>query len=270
MKANEVNITKIVLKHEGGYTNEAADPGGPTKYGITIWDARKYWRPKATADDVKAMPLDVAIDIYDKHYWDPLRCDDLPSGVDYVVYDYGINSGIARPPLVLQRMFGLTETKMMGEITLDRVRKTDPHKVIDAICDERMHFLQGLKNWPTYKNGWTTRVSDVRRISHSLVGKTDAITPEATITKVETPKGTHVDPNLPKKIGTTGVASSGITGVGSHLLASDAFFTALVAGTVAVVVVGVGIFVYYRQKKNQSGVILPATAAIRSITGITN
>jgi lysozyme family protein len=50
----------------------------------------------ATAADVEAMPLAVAQQIYDRHYWDPQRCDDLPAGLDYSMFDYGVNSGIGR------------------------------------------------------------------------------------------------------------------------------------------------------------------------------
>ena len=47
-------ITRL-LKHEGGYTNHPADPGGPTNFGITIYDYRKYVKPGATAEDVRNM-----------------------------------------------------------------------------------------------------------------------------------------------------------------------------------------------------------------------
>ena len=85
-----------LLLHEGGYTNHPSDPGGPTNFGITIYDYRKYVKPGATAADVKAMTLDEARSIYRAKYWDAQRCNELPAGVDYAVFDYGVNSGIGR------------------------------------------------------------------------------------------------------------------------------------------------------------------------------
>ncbi len=85
-----------LLLHEGGYTNHPADPGGPTNFGITIYDYRKYVNPNATAADVKVMSIDEAKRIYRAKYWDAQRCDELPAGVDYAVFDYGVNSGIGR------------------------------------------------------------------------------------------------------------------------------------------------------------------------------
>jgi lysozyme family protein len=52
-----------VLVHEGGYSNHPSDPGGPTNWGITIHDARAYWKKEATAADVRSMPVHVARDI---------------------------------------------------------------------------------------------------------------------------------------------------------------------------------------------------------------
>ena len=85
-----------VFLHEGGYTNDPRDPGGPTNWGITIYDARRYWKSNATAADVKAMPKSVAEAIYWPHYAVPLCYDDLPAGPDYAALDYGINSGVSR------------------------------------------------------------------------------------------------------------------------------------------------------------------------------
>src|SRR6185369_7462378 len=76
-----------VFADEGGYTNDPVDPGGATNWGITIYDARMYWKRDATPNDVRNMPKAVAAEIYRKHYANPMRYDDLPAGVDYGVLD---------------------------------------------------------------------------------------------------------------------------------------------------------------------------------------
>ncbi|MDO9414013.1 MAG: glycosyl hydrolase 108 family protein [Pseudolabrys sp.] len=98
-----------LLQHEGGYTNHPSDPGGPTNFGITIHDYRKYVKAGGTAADVKAMSLGEANRIYRTKYWDAQRCDDLPAGVDYAVFDYGVNSGIGRSGKVLRRCLKLPD-----------------------------------------------------------------------------------------------------------------------------------------------------------------
>jgi hypothetical protein len=105
--ANYDQALARLLVHEGGYTNHPADPGGPTNFGITIFDYRKYVKPDATAADVKAMKLDEAKAIYRAKYWGLQRCDDMPAGVDDSVFDYGVNSGVGRSGKVLRRVLGL-------------------------------------------------------------------------------------------------------------------------------------------------------------------
>ena len=119
-----------VLVHEGGYSNHPSDPGGPTNWGITIHDARAYWKKEATAADVRNMPVDVAKDIYRSKYWDAMCCDNLPVGVDYAVFDYGVNSGIARAARVLQRLVG---TSVDGEVGPDTIAATARAKPADLI-----------------------------------------------------------------------------------------------------------------------------------------
>jgi lysozyme family protein len=123
MQATYGKAISQVLRDEGGYSNDVGDSGGPTNFGITIHDARQYWKADATAEDVRHMPLEVAQDIYSKHYAAPLGYDNLPAGVDYAVLDYGINSGISRAARVLQHIVGVTVDGSIGPVTLAAAMK---------------------------------------------------------------------------------------------------------------------------------------------------
>lgn len=153
MKETYKEAIAKVFKDEGGYTHDAADPGGPTNWGITIKDARMYWKEGATAEDVRAMPKSVAEDIYSKRYATPLKYNDLPAGVDYVMLDYGINSGISRARKVYSNV----------------VQETlDPKQIINKIYDERENFLRNLKTFPTFGKGWIRRTTEGRKLALSL------------------------------------------------------------------------------------------------------
>jgi lysozyme family protein len=160
-----------VLKHEGGYSNDPGDPGGPTKYGITIFDARAYWRRDATAADVRAMPLDVAKRIYQYKYWNAMRCSELPAGVDYAVFDYGVNSGIGRAARVLQRLLGVRVDGVIGKDTISAAERVDAAGLIKRICEERLRFLQGLRTWSIFGRGWGRRVREVRAAALAMTDK---------------------------------------------------------------------------------------------------
>jgi lysozyme family protein len=157
-----------LLPHEGGYSNHPSDPGGPTNYGITIHDYRRYVKPGADASDVRVMRIEEAGAIYRAKYWDALRCDDLPSGIDYCVFDYGVNSGVGRSAKVLQRVVGVAADGRVGPLTLAAVSARDPASLINAICDERLAFLRRLTTWPVFGRGWSRRVAEVRAASLAM------------------------------------------------------------------------------------------------------
>lgn len=149
MKQNYDFILKEVLKSEGGYSNDPSDPGGPTNFGITIHDYRAYINASGTADDVRNMSLEQAETIYKSKYWNKVNGDELPSGVDYCVFDYAVNSGVSRA----------------NRIYHTYANASNP---IDAICNERLRFLKGLRTWRLFGRGWSTRVDHVRVLSHRL------------------------------------------------------------------------------------------------------
>lgn len=152
-----------LLAHEGGYTNHPDDPGGPTNFGITIADYRRYVKANARAADVKAMTVDEAKAIYRAKYWDAQRCDELPAGVDYAVFDYGVNSGIGRSGKVLRRQLSLPDTThKISDDVIAAARRADAKVLVAAICDERLRFLKALKTWPVFGKGWGRRVAEVK------------------------------------------------------------------------------------------------------------
>ena len=158
-----------LLLHEGGYTNHPSDPGGPTNFGITIYDYRKYVKPGATAADVKAMTLDEARSIYRAKYWDAQRCDELPAGVDYGVFDYGVNSGIGRSGKVLRRCLKFPDnTSVVNDAVIAAANTANAKVLVAAICDERLRFLQNLKTWDVFGKGWGRRVAEVREVAIAM------------------------------------------------------------------------------------------------------
>jgi lysozyme family protein len=105
-----------------------------------------YWKPNATAEDVKAMPKSVAIDIYRQKYWAKMGCDDRPAGVDFVDFDLGVNSGVGRTA---------SFRKALDPQNLSPVAYVKAHSA------KRMSFLQSLRTWSVFGKGWGKRVADV-------------------------------------------------------------------------------------------------------------
>lgn len=167
-----------VLVHEGGYSNHPADPGGATMKGVIqrVYDAYRD-RKGLKRRSVKNITTAELEEIYRKQYWDACRCDDLPDGVDYVVFDGAVNSGPAQSIKWLQRALGVNADGVIGAITLQRVNSVqDKDALIDRVCDRRLAFLKALKTWPTFGKGWSSRVSGVRSVGKAWAdpGKKEA------------------------------------------------------------------------------------------------
>ena len=200
-----------LLLHEGGYCNHPKDPGGPTNFGITIADYRKYIKPGASADDVRAMRLEEAKAIYRSKYWRALRCDELPAGVDDSIFDYGVNSGVGRAGKVLRRVMGLPDDNCaVTDDVIAEVTRRDPRTVIAAINAERLAFLRGLRSWPVFGTGWERRVGDVRDFSLHIAGQAPT-GPEPLFTVAPIGKGAIPQPRLMKAAITQGVPAAAAT-----------------------------------------------------------
>ncbi|PWK65887.1 glycoside hydrolase family 108 protein [Aminobacter sp. AP02] len=153
---------KLMFGHEGGYSNHPSDPGGPTKYGVTLKTLRAHRRnPKLTAEDVKALTLAEAEDVYHKSYWTQSGGDLLPAGLDYSSFDYGVNSGPATAIKRLQKVLGIGQDGIVGGQTLAAIDAYPGGlaELIVAYAEERMRYLRGLGTWGKFGRGWTIRVT---------------------------------------------------------------------------------------------------------------
>lgn len=175
MLSNAAYAIDLVLEDEGGYVNNPNDNGGPTNKGVTLANFRRFIKPKGTIDDLKRLTLEQARDVYKQQYWNAVRADELPRGVDYCVFDFAVNSGPARAKEYLQRalaQMGLYKgaiDKKIGPATLAAANAADPKVLINTICDMRMNFLKRLADWTHFERGWSNRVLGVRRDSLHMV-----------------------------------------------------------------------------------------------------
>jgi lysozyme family protein len=252
--ANFAEALSRVLAHEGGYTNHPSDPGGPTNWGITIYDARRYWKRGARAADVKVMPREVAVAIYKTKYWDALRGDDLPSGVDYAVFDYGVNSGVGRAAKVLRRALAMPDR---GGVVTDEVvaaaRRTESKSLIQAICGERLAFLRSLKTWDVFGAGWGRRVVNVRAAALAMAASSQPC--EISIGENAADRGKAVVADHSSARAAT-IGGTLAAGAASAVAASDRVTAAVaIVATVLAVVAIVLLWRWWRRRREEAAVI---------------
>lgn len=143
---------KHLLGNEGGYSNNPADPGGETMYGVTLRVARAY----SYTGPMKDLPWQTAIDIYTKNYWAPIKADQLPDALRFHVFDAAVNSGPGQAVKWLQQAAGITQDGLIGPQTISAALQVTPAQY-SAI---RLRFMTGLTTWAAFGKGWARRIAD--------------------------------------------------------------------------------------------------------------
>jgi len=170
----------FTLREEGGYVDNPADPGGATNMGITLATLRQYTDdPQLGATQVRDMTERTARAIYQALYWNPLRADALPRGVDLSVFDMGVNAGTWRSARILQHALGFTGLEVDGCIgpeTLDAAAKFDPLTLVDALAERQAAFYRGLAEFSIFGEGWLNRCRARKEAALAIIKREAATT----------------------------------------------------------------------------------------------
>jgi lysozyme family protein len=113
-------------------------------------------------------PTDVG-PLYKRKYWDKVQGDNLPTGVDYVVFDAAINSGPGRAAKWLQACVGVEPDGGIGPKTLAAVQAFDAKQLVEDYSKRRLSFLMGLPTWGTFGRGWSRRVTEVETVGTKMI-----------------------------------------------------------------------------------------------------
>ena len=176
MDVNFDTCLAFTLKEEGGYSDNPADPGGATNMGITLTTYRQWSdNPNLGPVQVQDMTERTARAIYRSLYWNPLRADALPVGVDLSVFDMGVNAGIWGSARLLQRAIGFTGDEVDGCIgpeTLAAVTKCDPRTLINDLAHRQTAYYESMSDFPTFGRGWLNRVRARRSAALAMIKDT--------------------------------------------------------------------------------------------------
>lgn len=147
----------LLLGHEGDFSDHPLDPGGKTRFGITEAVAREA----GYTGNMRELPVELAKRIYLERYWRPIRADDLPPGIRYVMFDAAVNSGPAQATLWLQRSLAVQADGIIGPKTLAAAYAHPAETLRLGILAQRLRFMTGLANWPAFSRGWARRIADL-------------------------------------------------------------------------------------------------------------
>jgi len=169
MKDNFDECLKMLLHHEGGYVNHPSDPGGETNLGVT----KKVYQEWGGTKDMKDLTVEDVSPIYKKNYWDRCKCDDLESGVDWVVFDWAVNSGTGRSAKAIQKICGAAQDGAIGPKTLALIGTQNTQYVIEEFGKIRQDFYESLKTFDTFGKGWTRRNKETTAKALEMIEEDD-------------------------------------------------------------------------------------------------
>tara|TARA_B110000003_G_C16480063_1_gene469215 strand:- start:191 stop:700 length:510 start_codon:yes stop_codon:yes gene_type:complete len=169
MKSNYDKCLKTILHHEGGYVNHPKDPGGETNLGVT----KRVYQEHGGTKDMKDLLVEDVAPIYKKGYWDKMKGDDLPGGLDLCVFDFGVNAGPGRAAKFLQSMIGTTVDGGIGPNTLAKVeeyvRENGEHETVKKYQEMRQKYYEQLSTFATFGKGWTRRVEETTKLALDII-----------------------------------------------------------------------------------------------------
>ena len=169
MKSNYDECLKTILHHEGGYVNHPKDPGGETNLGVT----KRVYQEHGGTKDMKDLLVEDVAPIYKKGYWDKIKGDDLPGGLDLCVFDFGVNAGPGRAAKFLQQMIGTTVDGGIGPNTLAKVeeyvRENGEHETVKKYQEMRQKYYEQLSTFATFGRGWTRRVEETTKLALDII-----------------------------------------------------------------------------------------------------
>tara|TARA_B100001057_G_scaffold469378_1_gene529625 strand:- start:4815 stop:5327 length:513 start_codon:yes stop_codon:yes gene_type:complete len=161
MKHNWEKSLEIILHHEGGYVNHPKDPGGETNMGVT----KRVYEEHGGTKDMKELTHEDVAPIYKKGYWDRVKGDDLPEGLDLCIFDFAVNAGPGRAAKFIQRLVNTTVDGGIGPNTLGKIKEYvvtyGIEETISSYALMRQNYYESLSTFDTFGKGWTRRVSEV-------------------------------------------------------------------------------------------------------------
>jgi len=162
MKQNFNAALGFLLQHEGGFVVNPQDPGGMTNLGVTMATWQQYVGHPVTGADMRNLTLTNVSPLYHDCYWRVVQGDDLPSGLDYAVFDCAVNSGTPKAIRIFQSILGVKTDGVMGSKTIAALSGKSTTDLINQYCDERLRFLRALPTWADFGAGWGRRIEEVR------------------------------------------------------------------------------------------------------------
>jgi len=166
-----------ILQAEGGFTADPKDLGnhlpdgraGCTNMGVTQAAWEEYVGHKVSTTDMKALTKEQVGKFYKNRYWDRVKADALPIGLDFLAASFAINAGVGSSAKLIQKCINAVPDGMIGPRTLQAISGTDSKELIEKFSEAKTNYYKSLKLFSLYGHGWLNRVESEKTIALSML-----------------------------------------------------------------------------------------------------
>ena len=169
MKENFDSALKMILKSEGGFVNHKLDPGGMTNLGVTkkVWEE---WVGHVVDEKaMRALTPEVVAPMYKRKYWDAVKADEMPDGLDYLMFDFAVNAGPGRAIKTMQKAIGATPDGAIGPKTMAALKAANQNELVAKFSAEKEAFYRSLPTFATFGKGWLRRVAEAKTHAETML-----------------------------------------------------------------------------------------------------
>ena len=175
MQENFARSLAFLRRWEGGWSNHPSDPGGLTRWGITLKTLKALGMDVngdgvIDGEDLASMTEEEAAAIYRLRYWDKTSCDLLPGGLDLAVFDSAVNQGPARAVKFLQKAVGTKPDGVIGPKTVAAIAGQPVPAVLTDFMARRAVHYSSLVIVAVFGLGWFRRMFDCHATASSMGG----------------------------------------------------------------------------------------------------
>lgn len=169
MLSNWPTSLALMLKSEGHFVNHPSDPGGMTNLGVTkkAWEA--WVKHPVDEAEMRSLTPEIVAPFYKTKYWDACKCDQLPLGIDYAVFDFAVNAGASRASRTMQTALGTAADGIIGPATIGVAVNADPDHFLEKFSAAKEQFYRNLPTFEHFGKGWLRRVAEVKRAADGMI-----------------------------------------------------------------------------------------------------
>ncbi len=193
-----------VLEMEGGFSDDRYDPGGATNFGITIGDYARWRQISLNSnnyahirEELRHIAPETVRSIYEKRYWEPAGCAEMPAGLALMHFDAGVNHGIGTAIRILQAALGVDADGEIGPITRRAIREKNMKRTLERYADGRRRRYRSLSHFWRFGRGWLRRVDKTLERALDETAQSRRTTPSSGATQ----KGQSMATDTSKKSG---------------------------------------------------------------------